>query len=229
MRSLAILFTLLLVTACGPEAPARLGQLDPPQSLPGTTALIQPNTTPLLSEQMPNARAQGDPRAPIVVIEYSDYQCPYCLQFFREAEPQIEEQYIKTGKVYVIFRDLPLTSIHPGALQAAHAANCAAEQGHFWEMHNRLFNGQATREWGTGDASDLTTFVRYADELKLDSAGLQRCIETGRHATQIQADVRAATDKGINSTPAFLVNGQLLLGARPFENWKQIFDNLLSR
>jgi protein-disulfide isomerase len=229
IRSLSILLTLLLVAACGPEAPARIGRPDLPTAMPGTTPLIQASTAALLSDQNPNPRAQGDPSAPIVVIEYSDYQCPYCLQFAHGAQPQIEEQYIKTGKVYVIFRDLPLTSIHPGALLAAHAANCAAEQGHFAEMQSRLFNGQATREWGTGSSSDLQTFVRYAEELNLDSVGLQRCVETSRHAAQIEADVRSATDKGINSTPAFLVNGQLLLGARPFDSWKQLLDTLLSR
>jgi protein-disulfide isomerase len=143
--------------------------------------------------------------------------------------PQIEEQYIKTGKVYYIYRDLPLLSIHPGALQAAHVANCAADQGAFWPMHSRLFGGQASREWGAGGAADLATMLGYAGDLAIDRDALAQCVENSRHAAQIEADVRDAVGRGINSTPAFLVNGQPVFGARPFDSWKQLFDQLLTQ
>lgn len=143
--------------------------------------------------------------------------------------PLIEEQYVKTGKVYYIYRDLPLTSIHPGALQAAHVANCAADQDAFWPMHNRLFGGQAARDWGAGGDRDLQIFTGYAQELSLDVAALAQCVANSRHAGQIEVDVREAVGRGINSTPAFLVNGQPVFGARPFASWKQLFDQLLSQ
>lgn len=134
-----------------------------------------------------------------------------------------------TGKVYYIYRDLPLVQIHPGALQAAHAANCAADQGKFWPMNERLFAGQASREWGSGGQQDAQVFATYAQELGLDSVALQACIEDNRHAAQIEADLREAAGRGLNSTPSFVVNGQVVLGARPFASWKQLFDTILEK
>jgi protein-disulfide isomerase len=141
----------------------------------------------------------------------------------------IEEQYIKTGKVYFIYRDLPLTQIHPGALLAAHAANCAAEQGAFWPMHDRIVAGYMAREWSNSTQRDLQIFAGYASELGLNSDVLQSCVIESRHAAQIEADVRSAVERGINSTPAFLVNGRPVLGALPFERWQQLFDTLLTQ
>lgn len=142
--------------------------------------------------------------------------------------PQIVEQYVSTGKVYFVFRDLPLTSIHPGALQAAHAANCAADQGRFWEMHARLFAGQSAREWAAGGERDLDVFLEYGTALGVDSTALRSCIAERRHAARIEEDVRSAVGRGLTSTPAYVVNGRPLLGARPFESWKQVFDSLLA-
>lgn len=96
-------------------------------------------------------------------------------------------------------------------------------------MNRRLFSGQAAREWATGDSRDLSTFLGYAEQLNLNRADMQQCIETSRYAAQIENDVRAASEKGINSTPAFLINGQVLYGARPFASWKQLFDSMLSK
>ncbi len=149
--------------------------------------------------------------------------------FVRETKPQIEETYIKTGKVYYVYRDLPLISAHPGALLAAHAANCAGDQGAFWPMHDRLFMGQATREWGSGDARDFETFLGYAEELSLDSTILRSCVETNRHAARIEADLRDAFGRGLNSTPSFLINGRALIGAHAYATWARIFDDLLTK
>src|SRR5262249_45064602 len=118
-----LLFSLLLALArCGGEAPPAIQ--DP--------AFERPSGL--------DARGLGDPNAPIVLVEYSDYQCEFCASFVRDTKPQLEESYIKTGKVYFVYRDYPL-AIHPGAKLAAWAANCAADQGSFWPMHDRLYNG----------------------------------------------------------------------------------------
>ncbi len=143
--------------------------------------------------------------------------------------PKIKEQYIDTGKVYHIFRDLPLTSIHPGAMQAAEAARCADDQGQFWPMHDRLFEGQAKREWGSGGERDLTTFLAYANELKLDATLLESCLKEQRYQADVEADMQEALRKRINSTPSFTVNGQLVQGALPFERWQGLFDSLLTQ
>ncbi len=211
-RRLLALFALLLLAACGQEAPPR------PAGAPAGGPVIPAD----------DPRAIGDPNAPITIVEYSDFQCPYCAAFQRETRPLIERQYVHTGKVRLVYRDLPLSNIHPGALLAAHAARCAADQGAFWPMHARLFAGQEAGEWGSGGSADLTTFVRYADELRLDRAALRACIESGQHAGQIDADMQAARDYGINSTPVFLVNGAPVIGAQSFAVWKRRLDEMLS-
>jgi protein-disulfide isomerase len=141
--------------------------------------------------------------------------------------PQIKAQYIDTGKVYFVYRDLPLTSIHPGAVLASHAAGCAAEQDGFWPMHDQLFAGATAREWGRGDQADYDTFLAYARALGLDDMALDECMHSNRRGPLIEDDMRAALDRGFQSTPAFLINGRPLLGAQPFEVFQQAFDQLL--
>jgi protein-disulfide isomerase len=229
LRRAWLLIALLVAVACGPEAPPRMSDFDPilPQQ-PRATSLVASAPARLLSEQSPNPRALGDPHAPIVVVEYGDFQCPFCLGFVQTTKPLIDEHYIKTGKVYFIFQDLPLTTIHPGALMAAHAANCAAEQGRFWEMHDRLYAGLAANEWGSGTKSDLQTFGDYAESIGLSGDALQTCVASSRHARQIESDVRAASGRGLDSTPTFLINGRIMVGAPSFERWQEIFDTILA-
>jgi 2-hydroxychromene-2-carboxylate isomerase len=96
-------------------------------------------------------------------------------------------------------------------------------------MNERLYTGQDNREWGSGGPEDVRVFARYAQELALDSTALSACMEAHRHTDQIEADLRDAATRGLNSTPSFLVNGQVLLGARPFNSWKQLFDSILEK
>ena len=204
---LLALLALLLLAACaqgsGPLRPSGVGA--PP---------------PATSDRL----AIGRPDAPDVVVEYTDYQCPFCATFARETQPQIIAEYVDRGQVAFVFRDLPLTSIHPGALQAAHAARCAAAQGGFWPMHQRLFEGAERREWGGGGDADLAVFADYADALKLDGAALRQCVADQRYAGAIAADIAEATASGFNSTPTFLIGGQKLLGAQPFGVWRQAIE-----
>jgi protein-disulfide isomerase len=141
----------------------------------------------------------------------------------------IISEYVDTGKVYYIYRDLPLAQIHPGAIQAAHAANCAAEQGAFWQMNDRLYLGQFQREWGSGGPNDAEVFVAYGQALGIDPAALRSCMAEQRYAGQIETDLREAAGRGLNSTPSFVVNGQVFLGARPYSSWKQLFDSILQQ
>ncbi|MBO9340722.1 MAG: DsbA family protein [Roseiflexus sp.] len=247
---LALLTVLLLiVAACGPEAPqatdlrpTAIRQAVVVRPSPSDAARPRPlDVTPIpastvvpgntqVSEPAPSddPRAQGAPDAPITVVEFSDFQCPFCASFAREVRPLIEERYVRTGKVRLVYRDFPLMSIHPGALLAAHIANCAGEQGAFWQMHARIFEGMMQREWSSGDVNDFRTFLRYAEELELDAGAVQQCVESNRYGAQIQEDILAGQQAGIRSTPSFLINGQLLVGAQPFEVWEQIFERILS-
>jgi protein-disulfide isomerase len=217
---------MLTMAACGREAPPRAAATAAP------TIARQPTIAPvptLNAQVVPEQRALGDPNAPITVIEYGDFQCPFCMSFVSETKPQLEAQYINTGKVYFIYRDFPLVDIHPGALLAAHVANCAADQGGFWPMHDRLFAGAAAREWASGSGEDFKTFLGYAQDLQLDVDQIQQCINGNQQAARIAADYRAGAERGVRSTPTFLVNGQPFVGARPYADWQRYLDSLLAR
>lgn len=142
--------------------------------------------------------------------------------------PALEAEYIETGKVYFVYRDFPLVDIHPGAVLASHVAHCAGAQDAFWPMHDRIFAGLTANEWGQGDLADFETFLAYADELDLDRDELRACVEENRSAPQIEADYREALELGVRSTPTFVVNGQLLVGAHPIDTWRSVLDQMLA-
>ncbi len=158
---------------------------------------------------------RGDKNAPVTIIEWSDYQCPFCQRFYAETEPSIEEQYIKTGKVKFIYRDFPLP-FHENAQKAAEAAECAGEQGKYWEMHDLLF--------AQGVAGGVTGFKQYAQKLSLDTAKFNTCLDSGAMAAETQKDMNDGSAVGIQGTPGFIINGKLVSGAQPFSVFKQVID-----
>lgn len=167
----------------------------------------------------------GDPNAPVEIVEYTDFQCPFCQRHFLQTFPQIKAQYIDTGKVRYIFKDLPLTTIHPQAFLAAEAARCAADQEAYPEMHSLLFTNQ--NEWnGRSDAD--TIFTTYATELGLDSDTFATCLADRVHETAVQADLNEAISFGIGGTPAFFINGNFVNGAQPFNVFSEIIDKMLA-
>ncbi len=226
LRVAIVLLAALGLAACGAEAPAASAGHPAATGRMVPTMAKTPSSATSASPDDP--RSMGDPQAPIRVIEYSDFQCPFCARFASDTAAQIQAAYIDTGKVYFQYRDFPLVDIHPGALLAAHAANCAAEQGAFWPMHDQLFQGAAAQAWGSGDTADFGTFVGYAAALHLDAVKLQECVQANRYAAQIEADFRDAAALGVRSTPSFVVNGKLLVGAQPFDVWKDVLDGMLA-
>jgi protein-disulfide isomerase len=162
--------------------------------------------------------SRGPADAPITIVEFSDFQCPYCS---RALEPlkKIEESY--AGKVRLVYRDFPLVQIHPNAARAAEAAACADDQGKFWAMHDSLFAHQDKLE-----AADIKT---RAAELGLDTAAFDKCLESGKHAGDWQKDAADAERYGVSSTPAFFINGRLLVGAQPYEEFAKVIDEELAR
>lgn len=139
--------------------------------------------------------------------------------------PKILETYIDTGKVYYVFKDFPLT-FHPNAQKAAEAARCAGAQGAYWQMHDRLFESQS--QWsGQNAQAALNTFVSYAQELGLEAGDLRACVESGQFAAQIAQDFQEGQQAGIQGTPSFLINGQIMVGAYPFENFQQRIEAAL--
>jgi len=162
---------------------------------------------------------KGDKNAPITIIEFSDFQCPFCGKFYRETLPSIENDYIKTGKVKLVFRDFPL-GFHQYAQKASEAAECAKEQNKFWEMHNKLFENQ--------QALTIEDLRKYAADLGLNLQQYNNCLDTNKFAAEVQKDLADGEANGISGTPAFLINGQLLSGALPYSEFKAVIESILT-
>jgi protein-disulfide isomerase len=182
------------------------------------TATVQPTATPPIV--VANVSVDDDPSwgpadAPVTIVEFSDFQCPYCGRFATQTLPQIKQAY--EGKILFVFRDFPLSSIHANAEKAAEAAGCANDQGKFWEYHDILYSNQS--------ALDVASLKSYASQLGLDTATFDECLDSGAHAQEIQKDVQDGTSYGVNGTPAFFVNGLLVVGALPFADYTDSSGN----
>ncbi|MFH0874846.1 MAG: DsbA family protein [archaeon] len=163
---------------------------------------------------------KGDKNAPVTIVEWSDFECPYCARFYQQTFGQIEKEYIETGKVKFIYRDFPL-GFHVNAQKAAEAAECAGEQGKFWEMHDKLFE--------QGVSGGIDSFKQFAKDIGLDASKFNECIDSGKMASEIAKDTQDGQAAGITGTPGFVINGKLVVGAQPFENFKQIIDEGLAK
>jgi protein-disulfide isomerase len=172
-----------------------------------------------------DARSKGSPDAPIVVYEASDFQCPYCRDFWEQTLPLLEAEYINTGKIRLVFLNFPLTSIHPNAPAAHEFAMCAAEQGRFWETHDLLFANQ--REWSS--LSEPGPYFRLLmDSLDVSRSDFDDCLASGRVRGVVMAEGQAMFQSGLQSTPSFVIEGGLLPGAQPIDVWRPILDSLVA-
>lgn len=163
---------------------------------------------------------KGDKDAPVTIVEFSDYECPFCARFYSQTYKQIDEQYIKTGKVKLIYRDFPL-SFHQQAQKAAEAAECAGDQGKYYDMHNFLFE--------QGVQGGVASFKQFAQQLKLDTTKFNDCLDSGRMAGETRKDMADGSAAGIQGTPGFFVNGQLISGAQPFSVFQQVIEAELAK
>ncbi len=166
----------------------------------------------------------GSATAPVTIIEYSDFQCPFCGRFFTQTFPQLKKDYIDTGKVKLIYRHFPL-SFHKNAMNAALAAECAGEQGKFYTYHDLLFENQGAWE---NLANPRDVFLGYARKLGLDEATFTACYETQKYKKKIQSELAEGQQKGVSGTPTFFINGQRLVGAQPFSAFKAVIDAALA-
>ncbi|MBI1969641.1 DsbA family protein [Candidatus Woesearchaeota archaeon] len=160
--------------------------------------------------------SRGDKSAPVTMIEFSDFQCPFCGRFWSQTLPQIEQEYIKTGKVKFVYRDFPLDAIHPNARPAAEAAECADEQGKFWEFHDKIFQNQ--------QQLSVENYKKWAAELGLNAEKFNGCVDSKKYAEEVSKDLADATAAGGTGTPYFLINGKPLTGAQPFAAFKAAID-----
>lgn len=163
---------------------------------------------------------KGDKNAPVTIVEFSDYECPFCEKFYSETYSQIEKNYIKTGKVKFIYRDFPL-GFHQNAQKAAEAAECAGEQGKYYEMHNKLFEN--------GVNGGATSFKQYAKDLGLDQSKFNQCLDSGAMASEIKKDLADGSKLGVSGTPAFFINSQEIVGAQPYTVFEQIIEQQLKQ
>jgi len=218
----------------GPDATATA-----PSGAPTAVAQATP-TAPVVVD---NVSVDDDPSwgpadAPVTIVEFSDFQCPYCSRFVSQAYPEIKQQY--EGKVRFVFRDFPLSSIHPWAEKGAEAAGCANEQGKFWEYHDAIFQNQTaiTQTYQTaaaaqpadanaGLAAVVGTLKTTATDLGLDAAAFNQCLDSGSRAQEVQKDYQDGISYQVQGTPAFFVNGLLVSGAQPFANFKTVIDAAL--
>ncbi len=186
---------------------------------PSDTNDIVDTTTNFETPTIDDDVVLGDPNAPVTVIEFGDYECPFCGQLYQNVEKPLREDYIKTGKVKMVYRDYPL-AFHPSAQPAAEAAECAGAQGKYWAYHDALFERQATLS--TLNYTDL------AGELGLDKAAFQICVDNRTYADEIAKDQADGTAAGVGGTPATFINGQLISGAVPYETFKAVIEAALA-
>ena len=163
------------------------------------------------------AYALGPEDAPITIVEFSDFQCPYCRRWHEEVYEPLLAAY--PGQIRMVYRHLPLTSIHPDAFAAAEAAMCAGEQDAFWQYHEKLFSSEIL---GT------EVYTQYAQELKLDMTVFEACMTDHKYQETIQKDSDFALDLGIRSTPTFFINGLAIVGAQPLDVFRQVIDKELA-
>jgi predicted DsbA family dithiol-disulfide isomerase len=163
------------------------------------------------------ARMRGNPNAPITIVEFSDYQCPYC----HAVEPTVKQVMAKYGdKVTLSYRDFPLTAIHDHAEVAAEASRCALEQGKFWEYHDQLF---------TASNLDKDSLIGYARDLKLDDKQFASCLSSEKYRTDVGKDAEEGRKTGLSGTPGFFINGIELSGAQGQDAFNKIIDDELAR
>jgi protein-disulfide isomerase len=173
---------------------------------------------PIFRAEISTAAAftKGPSEAPVTVVEYGDFHCPYCKRV-QATLTQLLAKY--DGKIRLVYKDMPLDSLHPQARAAAEAARCAGEQGKFWEFHDKIYAGES-------DAS-AATMQRYAQELALDAAKFEACRSTRKYQSQVQADAAEGTKLGVSGTPGFFINGRFVSGAVPLESFSAIIDEEL--
>jgi protein-disulfide isomerase len=165
--------------------------------------------------------SMGDPNAAVTVIEFSDFQCPFCKQFYSNTIQDLKTNYIDTGKVYFVYKHFPL-SFHSSAQIASEATECANEQGVWYEYHEKIFNSQN----GDFGVSELN---QWAIGIVSDTSAFNECLDSGKYSDKVNADTIEGQSVGVSGTPATFVNGIMLSGAQPYSVFKELIDSELNK
>jgi protein-disulfide isomerase len=169
----------------------------------------------------------GKSNAPVTIIEFSDFQCPFCRTWWKANFEQLKKDYIDTGKVKFVYRDYPL-AFHPMAEPSAQAAECAKEQNKYWEFHDKLFVEQDKLGQGTVTYT-VNDLKKWASQIGLDSSKFNQCLDSGKFKSEIAKDVADATAAGVTGTPSFFINGRSIVGAQPYATFKAMIDAELKK
>ncbi len=225
----------LTITGAAPAGDTGSGNNALPTPDPG-----QGNLAPTPSKTMAElassnyAAKLGKDDAPIVLVEYSDGQCPFCRRFALQTFPDIVQNYVNTGKVQVVYKHFPL-SFHPMAPTFAEAMSCAGDEGKFWEMKKAVFDKQQAADPSGGTVSTITAddVKAWAKELGLNEASFNSCLDSKKFDAEIQANQTEGTQMGVRGTPSFILGkraekGQLIVGAQPTASFTAAIDQLLA-
>jgi protein-disulfide isomerase len=200
---------------------ASAGEVAPQPASGGLTGL-----TDSISTMADRGRIRGAESAPVWLIEISDFQCPFCKRWHDEVFATIDKEYVQTGKVRLAYLNFPLTSIHANARAASEAAMCGSVQGKFWELHQGLFDTQAS--WQS-QKDPLPTFDSLAVAAKVDPAAWRSCMSTHATAKLIDADRDRSSRAGVESTPSFFIGDRALTGAYPVDSFRVAIDQALAK
>lgn len=165
---------------------------------------------------------KGDEDADVTIVEFSDFECPFCGSFYNDTLPQIISEYIDTGMVKMYYRHYPL-SFHPKAVPLALASECANDQDKFWEMHDKIFDNNATISSVTDE-----TIKGWVTELGMNTGEFNECYDSKEHQAKVDEDFAAGQAAGVSGTPTFYINGKQIVGAQPFESFKAVIDEELN-
>ncbi len=158
----------------------------------------------------------GPEDAPVTIVEFSDYQCPFCRRYYEQTFSQLTEKY--KGQIRYVFKDFPLP-MHPQAPKASEAAHCAGDQGKYWEMHGTLFRNQGS----LGEEA----LKKYGQQIGLDTAKYEKCLSSAKYASLVDENMKVARKVGVNGTPTFFINGERLVGAQPMSEFEKRIDAAL--
>ncbi len=193
----------------------------PVQDNSGKGAILTQNANEILSVKK-NDFVLGNPSAKVAIVEYGDFQCPFCGRFFQTTEHEIINNYVKSGKAVFVWRDFAF--LGPESFRSAEAARCAGEQDKFWEYHDYLFTHQGGENEGVFSDANLKSF---AGKIGLNTSSFNSCFDSQKYKKAVEASSEEGKSVGVNGTPATFINGKLISGAQPYDVFKQAIEEKL--
>lgn len=195
-----------------------------PESVVQATPAAEPETLADMGAfALREANRQGNPAAPVTIVEFSDFQCPFCQRAHAQVLPQVVRDYIDTGQATLVYKHTAF--LGPESTWAAVAAECAADQNRFWDFHDLLFNRQNGENQGAFNKDKL---LGFAAELELDLTKFEPCLNNEETLARVQADTQEGRQAGVTGTPTFFINGQKIAGAQPYDRFRAVIEPLLT-